>query len=341
MDGSGGDEAEMFVLESAAGMSARLTGHGATLMALEVPDRRGRPTDVVLGFDAPARYRGDHPCFGATVGRVANRIACACFTLDGAEYALAKNDGPNALHGGPCGFDKRDWEASDGDGPEGAWVRFLRTSPAGEEGYPGTLQASVTYRVTPARELVIEMRATTDRPTIVNLAHHSYWNLSGHASGDVLGHELQLFCELHTPSGASRVPTGTIERVAGTAYDFTRPKRIERALAEMGGDPPGCDVNFVVSGEAGVLRPVARLEDPVSGIVMELSSTEPGVQLYTANHLDGTLRGKGGAAYARHAGLCLETQKYPDAIHHPEWPSPVLRPGEVYSHVMVHRFSTR
>jgi aldose 1-epimerase len=331
----------VFILRNAAGMTAKLTGHGATLMALEVPDRGGRLVDVVLGFDEPSRYRGDHPCFGATVGRVANRIRGARFTLDGVEYTLAKNDGPHSLHGGAAGFDKRPWAATTGDGPEGSWVRFARTSPSGEEGYPGTVQATVTYRVTPKNELVIEMRATTDRATLVNLAHHSYWNLSG--QGNVLAHELQLFCDRYTPNDASLVPSGTIELVAGTPYDFTRPKRIGDDLATMGGDPPGYNVNFVVKDDPTTMgiRDVARVVDPATGIVMELSSNEVGVHLYTANFLDGTVRGKGGVAYARHAGLCLETQKFPDAIHHPAWPSPILRPGEPYAHVMVHRFSTR
>jgi aldose 1-epimerase len=329
----------MITLENAAGMVAMLTPYGATLMALDVPDRGGRSTDVVLGFPEPGDYQRDHPCFGATVGRVANRIAGARFTLDGVEHLLAKNDGPHAIHGGVRGFDKHVWEATPGEGAGGAWVSFTRTSPDGEEGYPGTLEATVTYRVTPASELVIEMSATTDRVTLVNLAHHSYWNLEGHASGDVLGHDLQLFCDHYTPNGATLVPSGTIEPVGGTPYDFTKPRKIGRDLAKMGGDPPGYNVNFVVNGRAGELRPVARAEAPTSGIVMEVLSTEHGVQLYTANYLDGTLKGKSGARYARHAGFCLETQKYPDAIHHPEWPAPILRPGQAYRHVMVHRFS--
>jgi aldose 1-epimerase len=328
-------------LENAAGMVARVTRYGAILMGLDVPDREGIPTDVVLGFETPEGYRGEHPFFGATVGRVANRIAGARFTLDGVEHLLAKNDGEHSIHGGARGFDKYDWEATQGEGAEGAWVRFTRTSPDGEEGYPGTLEAAVTYRVTPASELIIEMTATTDRPTIVNLANHTYWNLAGHASGDVLDHELTLSSDHYTPNDATVVPEGTIAPLAGTPYDFTRPKKIGRDLAQAGGARPGYDVNFIVNGNGGELRPVARATAPRSGITMDLLATEHGVQLYTANFLDGTLRGKGGAAYARHAGFCLETQKYPDAIHHPEWPSPILRPGQAYRHVMVHRFSAQ
>ena len=217
-------------------------------------------------------------------------------------------------------------------------MSFSRTSPDGEEGFPGNLDVHVVYRLTPHDELVIEMSATTDRPTLVNLSHHAYWNLAGHASGDVLGQELQLFCDSYTPNDATHVPRGTIEPVLGTPYDFTTPKPIGRDL-DRGAS--GYNENFVVNGRAGELRPVALAFAPASGIVMEVLATEPGVQLYTANYLDGTLRGKGGTAYARHAAFCLETQKFPDAIHHPGWPSPILRPGEVYRHVMVHRLSTR
>jgi aldose 1-epimerase len=339
-DTGDGKEMKIFTLKNGSGMVAKLTSFGAILMELEVPDRTGTPIDVVLGFDKPEDYAGDQPYLGATVGRVANRIAGASFTLDDKEYRLAKNDGPNSIHGGLQGFDKHVWDAAQGEGADGAWVTFVRRSPDGEEGFPGTLEAVVTYRLTRRNELVIEMSATTDQPTLVNLAHHTYWNLAGHASGAVTGQELQLFCDVYTPNGAHSVPKGMIEPVAGTPYDFTTTKRIGQDLEKTGGDPAGYDVNFVVRGKLGELRPVARASDPTSGIVMEVSATEPGVQLYTSNWLDGTLRGKGGARYGRHGAFCLETQKYPDAIHHPEWPSPVLRPGETYRHVMVHRFST-
>jgi aldose 1-epimerase len=333
-------EIKTFTLANGTGMVAKITNYGAILMDLLVPDRNGKPVDVVLGLDRPEEYAGDQPHLGATVGRVANRIAGASFTLDGKEYPLAKNDGPNSLHGGLQGFDKHVWEVTQGEGADGWWVSFRRQSLDGEEGYPGNVEAVVTYRLTRKNELVIEMSATTDRPTLVNLAHHSYWNLGGHASGKILDQELQLFADAYTPRGTTGVPKGTIEPVAGTPYDFTRPKKIGQDLVKTGGDPVGYDVNFVVRGKPGELRPVARASDPGTGIVMEVSATEPGVQLYTSNFMDGTLKGKGGVSYARHGAFCLETQKYPDAIHHPEWPSPVLRPGERYHHVMVHRFST-
>lgn len=334
-----GRAVKVWTLRNANGMVAKLTNFGTILMELHVPDRKGVAADVVLGFDKPEDYYGGHPYFGATAGRVANRIANASFTLDGTVFPLTANNGPHSLHGGTKGFDKFVWDATSGDDDDGAWVAFRRTSPDGEEGFPGTLQATVLLRLTPRNELRVEMEATTDKPTLVNLVHHSYWNLAGHASGDVLGQELRLFCDRYTPGDATLVPKGTIEPVAGTPYDFTKPKRIGLDLAKTGGDPAGYDTNFVVDGKIGELRPVARAVDPESGRVMEVFATEPGVQLYTGNFLDGSVKGKGGAVYRKHAGFCLETQKYPDAVHHPEWPSPVLRPGQTYRHVMVHRFS--
>ena len=331
-----GKAMRLYTLRNANGMVAKLTNYGTILTELHVPDRSGKTADVVLGFEKPEDYLKGHPFFGATAGRVANRIGGARFTLDGKEYALAKNNGPHTLHGGAKGFDKYVWDAETGDG----WVRFSRTSPDGEEGFPGTVKATVTYTLTSANELKVEMTATTDKPTLVNLAHHTYWNLAGHGSGNVLGQELQLFCDRYTPGDATLVPKGTIEPVAGTPYDFTKAKKIGQDLAKTGGDPVGYDTNFVVNGKAGELRPVARAVDPASGRVMELLATEPGVQFYTGNFLDGSVKGKG-ATYAKHAGFCLETQKYPDAVHHPEWPSPILRPGETYRHVMIHRFSAQ
>ena len=330
-----------FTLKNAAGMTATFTNYGTILRELHVPDRDGKMGDVVLGFDKAEDYTKGHPFFGATAGRVANRIGNASFTLDGKEYALAKNNGPHTLHGGRKGFDKYVWDTTQGDGPDGAWISFTRTSPDGEEGFPGTVKATVLYRLTPTNELVVEMTATTDKPTLVNLAHHTYWNLAGHGSGTILGQELQLFCDRYTPGDETLVPKGTIDPVAGTPYDFTKPKKIGQDLEKTSGKPAGYDTNFVVNGKAGELRPAARIVDPGSGRVMEMSTTEPGVQFYTGNFLDGSVKGKGGAVYVKHAGFCLETQKYPDAIHHPEWPSPILRPGETYRHVMVHRFSTQ
>jgi aldose 1-epimerase len=317
----GWDDPREFELESGA-IRARLTNVGATLMALEVPDARGRVEDVVLGFEHAAQYLWNRPYFGCTTGRVANRIAGARFELDGREYRLAANDGPHHLHGGTKGFSHHVWEARASAGA----VAFTRTSPDGEEGYPGTLRVEVIYRL--AEALTIDMSATSDRATIVNLANHTYWNLAGHAAGDIRGHELQIFADRYTPNDATLVSVGTIEPVAGTRFDF-------RSARAIGGD---YDENFVVSGRAGEARTAARVHEPRSGRRLEVSSTEPGVQLYTGNFLDGTVRGKGGVAYGRNGGFCLETQRYPDAIHHPEWPGVVLRPGETYRHRVVMRF---
>jgi aldose 1-epimerase len=330
-----------YTLRNASGITAKFTNWGTILTELHVPGRDGKTADIVLGFDTVDEYLKPHPFFGAVAGRVANRIANASFTLDGKEYPLAKNNGPHTLHGGKRGFDKHAWAATQGDGPDGAWITFTRTSPDGEEGFPGTVKAAVTYRLTPKNELIIEMTATTDKPTLVNLANHTYWNLAGQGSGTVLGQEMQLFCDRYTPGDATLVPKGTIEPVAGTPFDFTKPKKIGQDIEKTGGNPTGYDTNFVINGKAGELRPAAKVVDPGSGRVMELFTTEPGVQFYTGNFLDGTVKGKGGAVYMKHAGFCLETQKYPDAIHHPDWPQPILRPGETYRHVMVNRFSVQ
>jgi aldose 1-epimerase len=336
-----GRAVSLFTLAGGGGLVARVTDYGAILTELHVPDRQGRTADVVLGFETLEPYRSGHPYFGCIVGRVANRIARGRFVLDGRPYVVAANDGDHHLHGGVRGFDKQVWDAEALETPAGASVTLTRTSPDGEEGYPGSLAATVTYTVTHDGAFRVEMVATADAPTIVNLAHHAYWNLAGHASGDVLGHELTLCADRYTPVDAALVPTGAIAPVAGTPFDFTRPKRIGADLARLGGAPGGYDVNFVLNGEAGVLRPAARVTEPTSGRSMALLTTEPGVQFYTGNFLDGSLRGKGGAAYRRHQGFCLETQRYPDSIHHPEWPTVVLRPGETYRHVMVHQFDAR
>jgi aldose 1-epimerase len=332
-----GKAVQLVTLSNSKGMTVKATSLGTIITEVHVPDRSGKMGDVVLGCPTLEAYLSGHPAFGCTVGRYANRIAGAKFTLDGKEYALAANNGPNHIHGGKKGFHAHVWDAEPGPG---ASVKFTRTSPDGEEGYPGTLQASVVYTVTEANELRIEMTATTDRPTVVNLANHTYWNLGGHDSGPVLEQTMQLFADSYTPADAALIPTGEIAPVAGTAYDFREAKPIGRDLAKTP-EGRGYDTNFVVRGKPGELRPAARAEDPKSGRVMELLTTDAGVQLYTANFLANYGKGKGGATYHRHGGFCLETQKYPDSIHKPDWPQPVLRPGETYRHVMVHRFSVK
>jgi aldose 1-epimerase len=318
---------------------ARVTNYGATLTELHVPDRAGRLADVVLGFESLDGYLKSQPYFGAIVGRVANRIANAGFTLEGNRYAVTPNERSNHLHGGRRGFDKVVWNGVVTSTAEGPAVELSYVSRDGEEGYPGTVRATVVYTLTDRNELRIDMRATTDKTTIVNLAHHSYWNLGGHGSGTILDHELTLHAGQYTP-GSPMIPDGRIQRVEGTPFDFTRAKSVGRDLTRAGGSLMGYDHNFVVDGNPAQLRPVARLEDRKSGRVMTLSADQPGVQLYTGNFLDGSIRGKN-AAYGQHAGLCLETQKFPNAINVPGWQDQVIvKPGQTYRHVMVHAFST-
>ena len=345
-----GKKVFVYTLKNPHGIVAKLTNFGTILMELHVPDRSGKMADIALGFDKPEDYFGGHPFFGATAGRVANRIGGASFTLEGKEYKLEKNNGPNTLHGGKKGFDKYVWDATMGESSEGPWVSFHRTSDDGEEGFPGKIRVMVQYKLTTKNELRIDMEAQSldGKTTIVNLAHHSYWNLAGHGSGDILGHELQLFCDHYTPNDANLLPKGTIDPVAGTPYDFTKPKKIGQDIEKTGGTPTGYDTNFVVSGKPGEKpgepKSAARVVDPGSGRVMEVFTSEPGVQFYTGNFLDG-VKGKGGAVYKKHAGFCLETQKFPDSIHHlKDWPketSPIMGPGNPYHHVMIHRFSTQ
>jgi aldose 1-epimerase len=330
---------QLFTLTNRNGLIVRITNYGAIVTELHVPDRNGRLADVVLGFETPDRYRGAHPYFGAIVGRVANRIANAQFSLEGTRYAVAPNDAPHHLHGGRRGWDKVVWTATPADTAEGPSLELTYVSPDGEEGYPGTVRARTVYTLTHDNELKVEMQAATDRTTVVNMAHHSYWNLAGHDSGTVLDHVLTLYADRYTP-GTPMVPDGRVAPVAGTPFDFTTPKRIGRDLQATGGTPTGYDHNFVVNGDPNQLRPVARVEDPTSGRVMTVTANQPGVQFYTGNFLDGSQKGKG-ATYVRHAGLCLETQKFPNAINVEGWRDQViLRPGQPYRHVMVHAFST-
>jgi aldose 1-epimerase len=310
--------------------------YGATLTDLLVPDRDGLQADVVLGFDQFARYPVDSPYFGCTVGRVANRISGARFGLDGADYRLAANDGPNHLHGGQVGFDKAVWRAEAAAEAGSQVLRLVHRSPAGDEGYPGNLDVSVTYRLALDGALSLEYEATTDAPTLVNLTNHSYFNLAG--KGDILGHILTLYASRYTEPDAQLTPTGRILPVAGTPLDFRRPAAVGGRLARL--DIGGYDHNYVIDGGPDPLALAAELYEPGSGRAMEVLTTKPGIQLYTGNFLDG-LAGKGGAVYQRHAALCLETQYFPDAIHHPAFPSPVLRPGQTYRHTTVHRFSCR
>lgn len=342
-----GQKVVRYTLTNKNGLVVRLINYGAAIQELSVPDRAGKIADVTLGFDDLEGYLSDrNPFFGCTVGRVANRIAGARFTLDGKEYPLAVNNGPNHLHGGVqrC-LTRVVWDAKaieDG-------VRFHYRSPDGEEGYPGNLDVTVTYTLNDANELAITYEATTDAPTIVNLTNHSYFNLAGEGAPSVLDHELQLAAKEYTPADETLIPTGAIAPVAGTPLDFTTPTKVGARIAQLDDTPyMGYDHNFVLKRDCpmpkadGARLPepafAARLKDPASGRVMTVSTTHPGVQLYTGNHLR-DVPGKGGKTYPKRSALCLETQHFPDSIHHPEFPTTVLRPGEVYLHRTVFRFS--
>jgi len=333
-----GQEVFIYTLANVKGLRARITNFGATLVSLEVPDRDGNLTDVVLGFDDLEGYVKQSTYMGATVGRYGNRIGNARFALDGVEYKLTANHGVHHLHGGQKGFDKVLWNTREVVAAEDeAWVKMTYLSKDGEEGYPGNLQCTVTYMLTNADELRISYEAETDKTTVVNLTNHSFWNLAGQRSGSILGHELMLHAEKFTLIDTDLIPTGIIASIQDTPLDFTKAKKIGTRMHQTGS---GYDHNFVLSGPAGAMKPCARVREPDSGRVMEISTTEPGVQFYTANYLDGSVVGKKSQAYEKHAGLCLETQHFPDSPNKADFPSTVLEPGAKYTSTTVHRFST-
>ena len=331
-----GTAVDLYTLTNANGLVAKVTNYGTIITELHVPDRTGVLGDVVLGFDNLAQYVKGHPCFGCTVGRVANRIAKGRFTLDGKTYSLVINNGPNHLHGGNKGFDKKVWKA---EPQSGVAVKFTYTSLDGEEGYPGTVAVAVTMSLTDANELRLDYRATTDRATPINLTNHSYFNLAGH--GDVLRHELMIAADNYTPFDSTQIPTGEIKPVKGTPLDFTRPQPIGARISQLRTVPLGYDHNFVLNGGGKSLALAARVYEPESGRVMEVHTTEPGVQLYTANGMDGSLIGTGGVAYPRHGGFCLETEHYPDSVNQPGFPSIILRPDQIYRQTTAFKFSAR
>jgi aldose 1-epimerase len=328
----------LFTLTNPDGLVARITNYGAIVVELHAPDREGRLGDIALGFGSLDEYVRTPKYFGATVGRVGNRIANATFELGGRRYDLSANHGPNHLHGGRIGWDKRVWDAEAAETRDGPSLMLALRSPDGEEGYPGTVHATTRYTLTDANELAIEMTATTDHTTIVNMVHHTYFNL-GRIGGDILDHQLQLFADAYTPG---MPPDGRVVRVDGTPFDFTQPKPIgrdhEAAGSAGGGAPAGYDSNWIVNGELTALRPVARLFEPVSGRLMTLRSNQPGVQFYSGVFLDGTTGGKG-RRHTTLSGLCLEPQAFPNAINVPAWRNQViLAPGQTYRHETVFSF---
>jgi len=337
-----GKDVNLYVLTNAKGLVMKVTNYGAIVTEFHVPDRTGKLGDIVAGYDNVEGYVQKTPYFGATIGRCANRIKNGRFQLEGKTYQLATNDPPNHLHGGNKGWDKVVWDVvATNDTPQGPTITFQYLSKDGEEGYPGNVTATVTYALTNDNEFQVDMRATTDKTTIVNMAHHSYWNLGGYDSGSIADHELTLYADQYTP-GDPVVANGVIKAVKGTPFDFTTPKPIGKdllAVSIKGNPAPGFDHNFVVNGDPHALRPVARVKDAKSGRVMTLEGDQPGVMFYSGLFLDGTITGKG-HAYQRYDAFCLETQKFPNSINVPAWRNEViLKPGQTYKHVMIHRFS--
>lgn len=334
-----GAPVKLFTLRNKSGSIARLTTYGAMLTELHVPDRDGRLGDVVLGFDDLEPYLKGHPFFGNTTGRFANRIAGARFTLDGVTYTLEANNGPNHIHGGRDALDKRNWEAEPVDSREGPAVRFTHRSPDGAGGYPGNLDLVVTYTLTDDNRLRIDYEARTDRPTVLNLTNHSYFNLRGAGEGDVLGHVLTLFADRYTPTDDGLVPTGEIRSVEGTPLDFRQATAIGARWDRLPERLKGYDHNFVLNDWApGKLVEAAHVYEPESGRAMRVQTTEPGMQVYSAIHLRGIV-GKGGKTYGPSGGLCLETQHFPDSPNKPDFPSTVLRPGETFRSTTIYGFS--
>jgi len=331
-----GSVVERFTLFAASGIKAKVISYGATLVSLEVPGSNGKLQDVVCGYDDIEGYVGDGCYFGCTAGRFANRIAGGEFELDGVAYKLARNDGANHLHGGHKGFNKVLWDGTEFCDSHSAGVAFRYVSVDGEEGYPGNLDVVVTYTLTDVGELEISYEARTDKKTVVNLTNHSYFNLAG--VGDVLSHELMINAASYTPVDEGLIPVGEVVSVKGSDLDFTLPCAIGERIANVEG---GYDHNYVLNKvEPGELSLAARVFEPVSGRIMEVSTTEPGLQFYSGNFLDG-VKGKAGAFYNKHDGFCLETQHWPDSPHWPSFPSVVLEPGQVYSHLTVHKFSVK
>ena len=321
-------------LRNKAGVEIEAISYGAIITRWTAPDRAGNMADIVLGFDDPERYlKGDSPYFGSIVGRYGNRIGGARFALDGRTYTLAANNGPNHLHGGTRGFDKVLWDVTTETVARGPRAVFTRTSPDGEEGYPGTLKVRVAYTLTHANELVVDYEATTDKPTVINLTQHSYFNLAGQGAGDILGHEVRINADRFTPVDETLIPTGELSPVEGTPFDFRKATAIgariksEHPQMQFG---RGYDHNWVLARSGSGLATAADVHEPKSGRTLQVRTTEPGLQFYTGNFLDGSLSGKDGRVYRQRYGFCLETQHFPDSPNKPKFPTTTLRPGETY-----------
>jgi aldose 1-epimerase len=337
-----GTPVDLYTLTNGKGMEVKITNYGGIVVSIKTPDRNGKLDDIVLGYDTLDGYLKRNPMFGTIVGRYANRIARARFTLNGVEYTLARNSGENHIHGGPKGFDKQVWRAKPVSRREGVALELGYLSKDGEEGFPGTLSATVTYTLTADNELKIDYLAQTDKDTIINLTNHSYFNLAG--DGDVLEHEVMINADRFTPIGAGSIPTGELRDVKGTPLDFTQSKAIGARIDSQDEQMilgRGYDHNYVLNHKPGERGLAAVVYEPKTGRVMEVHTTEPGVQLYTGNNLDGSITGKGGRVYGRRTGLCLETQHFPDSPNKPQFPSTVLKRGEKYQTTTIYKFSVR
>jgi aldose 1-epimerase len=336
-----GQAIHIYTLTNKNRLEARIATYGGIVVSLKTPDAKGVLSDIVLGHDDVSGYIANPaPFFGALVGRYANRIGHAKFKLNGVEYTLDKNDGENSLHGGARGFDKRVWTAR--QLPDGG-LELAYLSKDGEEGYPGNLKAIIVYHLTDANELEIDYSATTDKDTVVNLTNHSYFNLKGAGNGDILGHRLMLAADRFTPVDAGLIPTGELRNVNATPFDFRKPTAIGSRIGQNDEQlklGKGYDHNWVLNSGGGVLSLAARVEEPTSGRVLEVHTTQPGIQFYTGNFLDGSIKGKGGKVYGHRSGLCLETQHFPDSPNKPAFPSTVLTPGETFHSTTVFKFRT-
>lgn len=335
-----GSTIDRYTLVNANGVAAAIMTYGGTLTSLHVPDRNGVFGDVVLGFETLAPYLDEHPYFGSLIGRYGNRIAGGKFELNGSTYTLACNNGPNHLHGGPTGFHRRVWQVQAGTAADETSLELRYLSRDGEEGYPGNLAVTVVYTLTDQDELRIDYAATTDQDTVINLTNHAYFNLA--AGGDILSHELELAASHFLPVDGTLIPLGELRPVRDTPMDFTTRTPIGARISaedEQIRHAQGYDHTWVLDKEAGTLGFAARLSDPASGRVMEVYTTEPGIQFYSGSLLDGSLTGKADQRYMQYGGLCLETQHYPDSPHQPQFPSTLLRPGEVYRQTTIYRFS--
>ncbi|MGA2039816.1 MAG: aldose epimerase family protein [Bryobacteraceae bacterium] len=339
-----GTPVDLYVLTNANGMEAHVTAYGGTLVSLTAPDRHGSFADVVLGMDTLDGCRTQTAYFGALIGRYGNRIAGGQFTLEGKTYHLPINDGPNTLHGGPLGFGKQLWQVREVASEEGPAVEFGYVSKDGEEGFPGTLTAKVVYTLTNKNELKIDYTATTDKPTVVNLTNHAYFNLKGAGEGDILDHEVTIDASRFTPVDSVLIPTGELRAVKGTPFDFTKAiaigARIETDDQQLKFGK-GYDHNWVLDKTRAGLAKAAEVYEPKTGRVLQVWTTEPALQFYTGNFLDGTIHGKGGKVYPRRGAFCMETQHYPDSPNHPAFPSTELKPGATYHTTTVYSFSAR